>query len=551
MSRGRTMLRLMTTWNWNAVDINFDYVVNLANTLTDNKEEFELISTSYTPVLRYQLESQNLNSANVWSLYDELQGITIKNGQPITLADLALPENAEIIYTPFGINVYYLDQIYARLVPYNDAILCQVIYFANGQQDVIDYYDDRGFLSRRDLLATPDEPAQSFYFNQQGQLMLSEQVTNTGNGITIYPVAYSKFKQKNYATLQAVLIEVFDKYAHSIQEPFIVTVNDVTPTEFIQKVSLKYPIIPYLEQATLNTIVADTLTKQLRELLVAAKNVVIPEQEAYEKLIAMIKSQKLAIDLKKIKVITPYAIQLDLGLSNTLVETNILVNATKKTAAETIKIIKSVLELMLKDTDLTLIMAVENSTDTQLMMTSIKEYLNAKLAINGDNPDLGLIEEYVLAKQANKPNPDLLKAIRELEKKNPIDYNNMVTLVQTLHNISFEKNLNKDKWHQLILKARLYVDLDNNLDLYPAMQAIETGIPLLLAKKVEFLHEPNNGAIIQTLKQLNHYLDKYVYELNVWNDTLVYDVKLGSAYSDTKLITKWKEVGYGKGKAKN
>ncbi|CAH0416297.1 accessory Sec system protein Asp1 [Periweissella fabaria] len=541
------MLRLMTTWKWDAVDINFDYLVNLANMFTNNDEQFELISTNFTPVLRYQLLSQDLSSSKVWSLYDALQGITIKDGQPITFNDIPLPDDADIIYTPFGINVYYNKQIYARIIPYNDNIICKVVYFVAGQQDVIDYYDDRGFLSRRDLLGTPHTNEQHFYFSQDGQLVLSEkQGGDTPHQVTIYPLFYQRFKHHEYQNLQAVLVEIFENYANKTAEPFVLTVDNLHPSEFTQRISLRYPVVAYLEQTLINKLSTELVDENMAGLLTAAKAIVIPENEGKQVLTDFIKEQRIPINLKKIKVIAPYSVNLDLGISNILVETNIVINAIQKSAADAIKIIKTVTELIVKDTDLNLIMVVENSVDTVLMMATVKEYLMQKLAIDDGNPDLELIEQYVLAKKANEPNPVLLKEIRLLEKKDPSRYNNMITLVQMLHNIKFEKQLNRAKWHQLILKARVYADLNDNPDLYPVIQTIETGIPLLVAKKIEFLHQQHNGEIIQTLKQLAHYLAIYIYQLNVWNDTLVYDVQLGNAYGDAELTAKWKEVGDGR-----
>lgn len=302
------MLHLMPKWSLDTVDLNFDYATNLAQLCLDNSAEFELVLLDYLPILRHQLQYHNLLTAPVWSIYDVMQGITVRTGHPITIDDLQLPADIEKVYTPYGIVILHNQELYAQVMPFNDEIITTVQYFHDSNLWMQEYYDDRGFLSRKDILKTPDTPGKRIYYDQYRHEVLTEYVDSNGVGsqVVINEQFSYRFKKLQYASINLVLAELFEQHYTDHQTTFISDIS-ITDIDLLAQVNSRYKLILNMNQTTAYQLMKANLANDLAQLLRGVEKIILPEKQQAQQFKQWLSNYQCTDVQTKIKTIAPFA----------------------------------------------------------------------------------------------------------------------------------------------------------------------------------------------------------------------------------------------------
>ncbi len=83
--------------------IEFDDSISLMSMHEKNDEDFKLLHLSFNPNLRLFLHKYDLYEANIWSLFDEIQGFEDIPPRSFQFEDLEWPDNTEFfLFTLFN-----------------------------------------------------------------------------------------------------------------------------------------------------------------------------------------------------------------------------------------------------------------------------------------------------------------------------------------------------------------------------------------------------------------------------------------------------------------
>ena len=87
-------------WYQKAQSYEFDDTVNQLRMFRDAGEETELLCLAFFPNLRRFLHRQNLYPIAYWSVFDEMQNITLQTPAVFSYLELPWPEDVEWVYLP-------------------------------------------------------------------------------------------------------------------------------------------------------------------------------------------------------------------------------------------------------------------------------------------------------------------------------------------------------------------------------------------------------------------------------------------------------------------
>ena len=85
-------------WHETGHSYEFDDTVNHLRMFRDAGEETEILCLGWSPRLRRFLHRQSLDRISCWSVFDELQGITLQKPAVFSYLELPWPEDTEWVY---------------------------------------------------------------------------------------------------------------------------------------------------------------------------------------------------------------------------------------------------------------------------------------------------------------------------------------------------------------------------------------------------------------------------------------------------------------------
>lgn len=536
------MLRLIPTWDWDASDLSYDYVINLAQLCQHMRIDYEIVSLNFSPTLRFQLQRQQLTQAHVWSAFDAMQEIDSLAGHPVTLADLIFPATSEQVYSVFGVIIMDHGKVYAKVLPYADELICQVQYFDNNELVMLDYYDDRGFLSRRDLLADGNHEEEHLYFNAQQQLVVTEKVGAIGNQVMINPMFTDRFKQLTYPNLEAVLNEMVAQHYSDVKTPLIVG-SSRTPIWLLHQYNA---LIWAPNQADWLTLLASPPTMAIVDFINHCIQVVIPEKTLKARVSSWLTQAGYSEAVTKLTVIPPYPLGFDLGISNTLTELNVVVHAMAADAKATAAIAVALIPILLANQHVHLQFVGEQDNLLSLIENTVQAWLAREYQLDFASESMALIEAYMKAEMDNRSDEELFKKIRALKAADPEKYAHMLAATKAMQHLHYTSHPKPQTWQALIKSGRLYIDLNSTAELFPSLLTLASGIPQILATPNEYLTVGENGAVVSQLASLQVTVNEYLDNLSKWNKVVVFNVAKAQDYDEAILIKHWQEVGNGK-----
>jgi len=184
-------IHIIPDWHHaNAVVPQFNDSRYQAQLFLSQGQTVELVVLDFLPQLRLLLADAQLESANVWSAFDQLQHIDLKAQLPLVLADLSWPTGALFVRLKGQILVTVNQQHYATiyLTPKTDAALDHIDLYEADHLIQRLILDDRGFVSQV-LTFEQDNLVRRDYLTPSGQVAIQEdcltgQVTTQQNWTT-------------------------------------------------------------------------------------------------------------------------------------------------------------------------------------------------------------------------------------------------------------------------------------------------------------------------------------------------------------------------------
>ena len=93
-----------------------------------------------------------------------------------------------------------------------------------------------------------------------------------------------------------------------------------------------------------------------------------------------------------------------------------------------------------------------------------------------------------------------------------------------------------------IREQRIMVDVTTQPDLYLQISCISSAIPQIVSFRTQYVHNGNNGFIVEDISEIPRCLTYYLDNITNWNKCVIYSYELGKEYNTASLIRKWKGV---------
>jgi accessory secretory protein Asp1 len=231
------MNNLIPDWPIQATTMEGDAIVNLARMFQDNDRAVQLFLLTETPGLRYQLHHNHLMDVAWWSVFDAIQGITLKSGLPLTLNDLTWPKGAPIrfVYGIYRTIVFQGDKQIASVYFHRDGFVWRVVW-SDVAGKCVDQYDDRGFLSRRQWQDQDNQPFKTVWFDERGNVVLTQT-----DQIQVAGAVASRFRQATYPQLADVVIEYAAAYLEEQDVTALVAPYTTALRPLVDRLAVHYP----------------------------------------------------------------------------------------------------------------------------------------------------------------------------------------------------------------------------------------------------------------------------------------------------------------------
>ncbi|NEW66014.1 accessory Sec system protein Asp1 [Carnobacteriaceae bacterium zg-84] len=473
--------------------IEFDDTINQVRMFSDANEDVQLILLNYMPHLRYFLYRQELLHVPYWSVFDDIQSITIQEQLSVfDYKQLPWPEHVEFVYTPFLIVVRQDNQTLARIEYGYDGNIIWIDFFNNAQIEKRYIVDDRGFISCIVYMKNNVEEYRE-YLNMYGQWQIREYVET---GYVEVNEAYAHlFKKAAYESMFDLLSEKIHDYLHNRQET-IVLASDIQHNELILKqVSSQFIVLSFFENRY------DLNSEQL--LLDANRSdmiVVSTENQKHQ--------IKEKIQNEHIYVLPPFDARLSLGESQREHLSYIYLRADDVSSDIFEQVIIRIGQIMREEKEVVLIIGTYYAHLEQVLLEKTKK----------------IIEEYIEPTFFDVEEQDTFIGI-DVKKED---------------RVSVHVSKREDDLIKLLKKVRLVIDLSDNPDVFTQIASISAGIPTINLYRSMYIEHEKNGFILNTIEDLSEAIHHYLDGLRRWNEALVYTVQRISNYTSGKIVSDWK-----------
>lgn len=519
----------------------FDDTVNHLRMFRDAGEETEILCLGWSPRLRRFLHRQSLDRIACWSVFDELQGITLQKPAVFSYLELPWPEDVEWVYMPTHLAAYCGNQHYADVEFAGDGTLCWVDFYADGYPVRRDIYDDRGFCSAS-VFYQRGKLLRQEYYDQDGRLRFTwehgsgeegpnlviakrhagekagayetaanEAVVNGTGFIQIAKDAAADFARPVYSSMEELIGERLTHYlaAHPNREAIVIAAN--TRHDSLVRGTLES--LP--QQRIVMSFFEDRFDLQDEKALLEdtqnASLIVTDTEHAARQI------REAGVQDIPICDISPFDVRLPLGKSQQIRELKIFMPLDGLEGVLLEKALQQVFAYMRTNQDVVLLAGTRASTYSE------QEQLNEKL--NEILLSAGAAREHI-------SHPE--KQTHELDEGRIPD--DVATRIQVTPYHS-ETDLIR-----ILRDARLILDVRDQPELYLQIAGISAGIPQVNYRYTRYVKHKKDGYIIQNINYITGALEYYLDSLSGWNEALVYCVQEVSEYTGGTLVQRWKRM---------
>lgn len=496
-------------WHETGHSYEFDDTVNHLRMFRDAGEETEILCLGWSPRLRRFLHRQSLDRISCWSVFDELQGITLQKPAVFSYLELPWPEDTEWVYMPMHLAAYLGNQHYADVEFAGDGTLCWVDYYANGSLARRDVYDDRGFCSSS-LFYRNAELLRQEYYDQNGSLRFTQETVINGTGvIRIGKDAEADFAKPVYSSLEELIEERLTWYlsVHSDREAVVIAAN--TRHDALIRQALE--LLP--GQRVVMSFFEDRFDLQDRETLLKdthnASLLVTDTEHAARQI------REAGVQEIPICDISPFDVRLPLGKSQQIRELKIFMPLDGLEGALLENALQQVFAYMQTNPDVVLLAGTRASSVFE--QERLQEKLDEILLTTGAT------RQHVSASaEQTREQEDRTRDLAARIRVTP--YHSETDLIRILRD------------------ARVILDVRDQPELYLQIAGISAGIPQINYRFTRYVKHKKDGYIIQNINYITGALEYYLDSLSGWNEALVYCVQEVSQYTGGTLVKRWKEM---------
>ncbi|MGM0238852.1 accessory Sec system protein Asp1 [Enterococcus sp. AZ103] len=526
--------------NWKQSDERWDNnrALNIIKLFIENEIEHQLVLIHYLPFLRYKAMEYSIYPKNYWHLYDVLQNIHTKNGHPISIDELELPDGIEKIYSPHGILLVKNNQVCGE-INFNKYGCIESIHFKpieESDMEHTDYYDDRGFISSTEYFNDNHVLCKCDYYNEYGEITLTE-YPDKEMKVKISSHGNKEFEHQEYTDINSLIIEVLGKKFQNFEfkKDNLISVTEENILAATKELQDKINIIRIIDD---DQSLHNFDEEQFSLMLKTSSSIVTDSSEKQKELELFIKNHGGLSDVCIIRI-PMYNTYLNLGMSNSV--PNLVVFWKVNQLSEDAHLINRLLiKKVIDDEKIAVILEVNNKEEEDLLTETQKDIIDGHFGIDSDSDDFEKTKKFIQSKRKEQLYEADELAVKDLQ---PTDqWLPLVGAVDTYERISFRVKPSLIQLKKDFQQARIYVNLAKKNDLQIHAEIISAGIPMIIKTKSDYLVEDKNGKILKKIGDFSDVLEFYLNELDNWNKVLVENVQLIDEFGVETTIEKWRSI---------
>ncbi|MBM7616676.1 accessory secretory protein Asp1 [Weissella uvarum] len=510
----------------------FDPAIVVADMFEDNALPNQLVFVDEQPELRWMLRQAHLEQLDWWNVFDVIQQVEIRQLKPVMVRDIM--DMAE--YEPFmnDAETYYYDQqgrkvCHVRLKERQFVTTVEVFLSDGGQ--LVQYYDDRGFLSYQEHMAADGTPLEKTWYTPAGETVMTQ---HADGKVDIAKAHQARFVQVQYPNLDKLIAEQVNLYldAQTNHRTLIADMN--------------HPALKWLNNQPRGRLKKFLILMQagidVTQPLPAQAELIFPSQQAQD---ALTEQQPLE---QTSHVLAQYPTTLDLGTSNEQAQTIVYLRYATYAEQKERVFIETICQMVADDDRLVFEIDFETvDVATSAFQAKILAWIGQYYAVNFSS------EHYQRFEAAFEKFDDLteaemldfLDAQTESDDEPLIDEDEQekfVAAYQMRQRINFVVQRPEDEQQDILHVARLYIDLHAITDQRTQMLAVSAGIPQIVMGENELIENWVNGVTVSDIDEVVPAMDYFLSNMQHWNQAVVTNVEKIDQYSETVLVHAWEEV---------
>jgi accessory secretory protein Asp1 len=502
--------------------LSTDDLVGQIRAVMDSDEAYKILMSDYIPNLRYFLHRYDLLEAQYENIFDHLQGFEGLEQDIVTLQDLQFPQESQFFYAPNGIYVYFEYQKIGEIYCGEGGHIQVVKHFKDSLLKQVDFYDDRGKISSRQIFG--DESNESYHeyldvnekwifreFKESGQCIVNAENNHTLN-------------QKIYPNMEAIKFELLKKSLDKVNEDkkVIIAVTDKNFESIYNSDLLSHFTLSFFKQrysfAIEEQSILPSLLGQVNSIIVESK-VNLDYLRKYTH--------------QKIHQLSPYDTRFNLSISQELKD-EVIYFETRGLSAERLRYFFNPLFTYLYE-----------APDSEPMNRSFKLLLRVE---NEGKRELKSLLSNLIVQHFSKEQSEI-----ELFETNQLMENEIRGEEMVLsHEAKRVKNIcegiqlltinQEEELFEVLHDSRIIIDLSDEPDLFTQIAGISAGVPQINQKETEYIISEKNGLVVSDEASFFSALNYYLESLQNWQEARVQAVQQIRNYSGGKLFRKIKEI---------
>lgn len=478
--------------------IEFDDSISLMSMHEKNDEDFKLLHLSFNPNLRLFLHKYDLYEANIWSLFDEIQGFEDIPPRSFQFEDLEWPDNTEFFYSPYliqAMKAHYVSKIYFN----QDGYLIVVDDFEHDIHQRRYIFDERGYLSAIRYYDELGHEQYQDYLTASGDVVLRENLET--NVVQVMADHAHQFHSKTYPSMVDLITERLNTFCnqHMQANDKLIVSSHIAHNGIFNTlrddVQVYYSIFNKRNR---------TIDQPLIKSMAHSNKWLVDTHENEHILHQLIET----LDTKpEILRFTPFDTQILENLSSQLDETYIGVWIDGLNDDYLQILINDLITYIKRHPSYRLVILTKNSA-TQLQQWLSQLIQNVNETFNEEDEDDLAKSELIQAKSAE-------------------DFEELVQI----QSVPFEYDVLK-----ALSRLRIVIDLNDEPDLFLQIASISVRIPQINMHQSSYVTHLENGYLINSYADITTALDYFLSTLKHWNGAFTFNTNMIEDLSSGHII---------------
>lgn len=193
----------------------------------------KILTMNYSTIQHQNMQTYKLRDVDLINIFDYFQKATNYRGPRATLNDIQVPRATQMRSEKNIYKFFNQDHLVMRVEMWQEQYIHQITFYDRLDNPFqIDIYDERGFLSQRQMLGFDNRVAQRLYYNVSGNLVLKAGFTAGAKKENFFQLVDYKGADYFFDSKQALDTFFFDELNRQNKEPttFIVDRNFIVET---------------------------------------------------------------------------------------------------------------------------------------------------------------------------------------------------------------------------------------------------------------------------------------------------------------------------------